>query len=212
MEFGMMVNKLVNKFCGKLYFFIKFRADKYLDEIKLNELHKIVSFSEKAHLSINEVQVFNFTGNKNKIQIGDYSRIRGELLIQKSKAEIIIGEHCFIGKNSKIWAAEKIKIGNRVLISHNVNIHDHISHPLNSKMRHKDFIDIFSSGFNDNSDIRESKIIINDDVWIGFNAIILKGVTIGKGAIIGAGAIITKDVPEYAIVVGHSQKIVKYTT
>ena len=45
-------------------------------------------------------------------------------------------------------------------------------------------------------------IVIEDDVWIGFNATILKGVKIGKGAIIGASTIITKDVPPYAIMVG----------
>jgi acetyltransferase-like isoleucine patch superfamily enzyme len=46
-------------------------------------------------------------------------------------------------------------------------------------------------------------IVIEDDVWIGFNATILKGVTICKGAIIGAATVITKDVPPYAIMVGN---------
>ena len=54
-------------------------------------------------------------------------------------------------------------------------------------------------------------IIIEDDVWIGFNCIILKGVRIGKGAIIGAGTIITKDVPSHAVIVGNPAKIIKYT-
>lgn len=53
-------------------------------------------------------------------------------------------------------------------------------------------------------------IIIKDDVWIGANAIILKGITIGKGAVIGAGSVVTKDVPDYAIVVGNPAKVVKY--
>lgn len=53
-------------------------------------------------------------------------------------------------------------------------------------------------------------IIIEDDVWIGANATILKGIKIGKGAVIGAGSVVTKDVPEYAIAVGNPARVVKY--
>ena len=51
-------------------------------------------------------------------------------------------------------------------------------------------------------------IVIHDDVWIGLNAVILSGVTIGQGAVIGAGSVVAKDVPPYAIYVGN--KVVKY--
>lgn len=54
------------------------------------------------------------------------------------------------------------------------------------------------------------KTILKNDVWIGANAIILPGVTIGNGAIIGAGAVVTKDVPDYAIVIGSPAKIISY--
>lgn len=56
----------------------------------------------------------------------------------------------------------------------------------------------------------KGSIIVRDDVWIGTNAIILSGVTIGQGAIIGAGAVVTKDVPPYAIVGGNPAKVIKY--
>ena len=52
--------------------------------------------------------------------------------------------------------------------------------------------------------------IVGNDVWIGLNAVILRGVTVGHGAIIGAGAVVTKDVPPYAIVVGSPAKILRY--
>jgi len=52
--------------------------------------------------------------------------------------------------------------------------------------------------------------IIGNDVWIGANAIILQGVTIGDGAVIAAGAVVTKDVPPYAIVGGVPAKVIKY--
>ena len=56
----------------------------------------------------------------------------------------------------------------------------------------------------------KGNIIIKDDVWIGANAIILSGVTIGQGALIGAGAVVTKDVPPYAIVGCNPAKVIKY--
>jgi len=51
---------------------------------------------------------------------------------------------------------------------------------------------------------------IGNDVWIGSNSVIMGGVNVGNGAVIGAGAVVTKDVPDYAIVVGVPAKIIKY--
>lgn len=53
-------------------------------------------------------------------------------------------------------------------------------------------------------------IIVEDDVWLGYGAIILSGVKIGQGAIVAAGAVVTKDVPPYAIVGGNPAKVIKY--
>ena len=56
----------------------------------------------------------------------------------------------------------------------------------------------------------KGNIIINDDVWIGRNAIICSGINIGQGAVIAAGAVVTKDVPAYAIVGGNPARVIKY--
>ncbi len=53
-------------------------------------------------------------------------------------------------------------------------------------------------------------IVLEDDVWIGANAIILSGVHLGRGSVIGAGSVVTKDVPSYAIVAGNPAKIIRY--
>ena len=58
--------------------------------------------------------------------------------------------------------------------------------------------------------ISKGDIIIQDDVWIGYGAKIMSGVTIGQGAVIAAGAVVTKNVPPYAIVGGVPGKIIKY--
>lgn len=53
-------------------------------------------------------------------------------------------------------------------------------------------------------------IIVEDDVWFGYGALILSGVTIGRGAVIAAGSVVTQDVPPYAIVGGNPAKLIKY--
>lgn len=58
-------------------------------------------------------------------------------------------------------------------------------------------------GNGDIDSISHGKIVIEDDVWIGFNSIVLSGVKIGKGAVIAAGSIVTKDVPKYSIWIGN---------
>lgn len=58
--------------------------------------------------------------------------------------------------------------------------------------------------------ISKGDIIIDDDVWIGYGAVILSGVHIKQGAVIAAGSIVTKDVPFYAVVAGAPARIVKY--
>ena len=55
----------------------------------------------------------------------------------------------------------------------------------------------------------DGKVVIEDDVWVGSNAIILHSVKIGRGAVIGAGSVVTKDVEPYAVIVGYSAKKIK---
>ena len=58
--------------------------------------------------------------------------------------------------------------------------------------------------------LSKGDIIVNDDVWIGYSATILSGVTIGQGAVIATGAVVTKDVPPYAIVGGVPAEVIRY--
>lgn len=58
--------------------------------------------------------------------------------------------------------------------------------------------------------VAKGNIVVEDDVWIGENAIICSGVKIGQGAIVAAGAVVTKDVEPYAIVGGNPAKIIKF--
>ena len=136
--------------------------------------------------------------------------IEGELLIFASSGRITIGDYCFIGKDSRIWSAVELKIGDRVLISHNVNIHDTNTHPLAAKDRHTEFKEMVDGPpFRQLFEIGKAPVTIEDDVWIGFNSTILKGVTIGRGAIVAAGSLVTKDVPPFTLVGGNPAQVIR---
>lgn len=126
--------------------------------------------------------------NKNgKVQIGDYTRIR-EHTVLNCDNEIKIGKYCLIGDN--------------------VLIQDNDSHPESPKMRKGQAIRITGS-ISDTYESLNSPIYIDDCVWIGTGATILKGVNIGYGSIIGTQSVVTKDIPDMCLAVGNPTKIVK---
>ena len=154
-------------------------------------------------------RIANCQRDKRVILIGAHCRIFGQLIVFAHGGSIRIGDSCFIGEDARIWSGESITIGDRVLISHGVNIHDNISHSLSAQSRYEHNRQIFLSGHPKVlRDVRSSPIVIGDDVWLGFNSTILKGVTIGKGAVVGASAVVTRDVEPFAIVVGNPARVV----
>ncbi|PSN14685.1 acyltransferase [filamentous cyanobacterium CCT1] len=200
------------------------RRSKYRFSVILRELVQYSELLERSFLLEQNIQldpsakifpeakVRNLAENPNLIRVNKNSVIRGELLVFAHNGDIDIGADCYIGEGAKIWSSSSIRIGNRVLISHNVNIHDTNSHSLDPILRHQHFKAIMTSGhLRENvMDICAKPIVIEDDVWIGFNSTILKGVKIGKGAIIAAGSVVTQDVPELTIVAGNPARVVKY--
>ena len=123
-----------------------------------------------------------------------------------------------INEGTRLICAENITIGNDVLISWDCNIVDSNMHSVHSEERLEDTknarkeLESHTMGQHvDYSKIASAPIVIKDKAWIGFRAVILKGVTIGEGAIVAAGSVVTKDVPDYAVVAGNPAKVVKYT-
>lgn len=148
--------------------------------------------------------------SRNSIVIGPGSHIRGLLQTYPHGGNIIIGKNCYVGDHTRIWSSSKIEIGDFVLISHNVNIFDDTTHPIDPIERRKHAECIFTRGFPKIIDSLDPKPIkIEKDAWICCNSIILRGITIGEGAVVAAGSVVTKDVPAYTLVAGNPAKIIK---
>ena len=151
------MKKLFSGFC-----YLIFRTGKkYLRNNELKHLKTIAIIDDEA--IIHESGKINNSRDQSAIQIGRKTILSGELVTFKHGGEIIIGNCCFIGERTKIWSAKKITIGDRVLIAHNVNIHDQNSHPLDSLERHKDQMHIMEKGFQENHFLNEKEIVIKDD-------------------------------------------------
>ena len=113
---------------------------------------------------------------------------------------LILGNNVYLGKGTEIDAAGGVEIGDGVIFAPEVCVYSR-THNFNSS-------DLSALPFDNR--MLTTKVKINDYVWIGRRVIILPGVTIGKAAVIGAGAVVSKDVPDYAVVVGNPARVVKY--
>jgi len=112
----------------------------------------------------------------------------------KPEAEIIIGNHCGLS-GTVISAAKSIRIGNNVLCGGNVTIVDTDFHGVEVDER--------------NGGSKAAQVVIEDNVWLGLNVTVLKGVHIGRGSVIAAGSTVTSSIPDNVIAGGTPAKILK---
>ena len=128
-------------------------------------------------------------GTEGTCTVGDFSMLNGAL----------------------IMAEEHIEIGSYCMMSWNVGIADSDFHPLDATKRKIDTMALapFYKDRPPRPVLKTAPVIIRDNVWIGMNAVILKGVTIGENSVVAAGAVVTKSVPENVVVAGNPAIIVK---
>ncbi len=161
------------------------------------------------------IQLRNPQENKKYLSIGENSSIQGDFIFEIAAGFIKIGNNTFIGGSTFI-CVDGIEIGDDVLFSWGCTVVDNNSHSTRWSER-KDDVKNWKRGLDENKigfykdwqNVKNAKIIIKNKAWIGFNSIILKGVTIGEGAIIAAGSVVTKDVPDWTIAAGNPAKVIK---
>ncbi|HXI71484.1 MAG TPA: acyltransferase [Verrucomicrobiae bacterium] len=135
-------------------------------------------------------------GNRVKIHTWTEFNIEPTGAVEVGDDSILVG--------AVFMCAEKVSIGKRVIVSYNVTIADSDFHPRDPELRKLDAMANAPEGDKSQRPAVVSRpVVVEDDVWIGIGAIILKGVHIGRGARIGAGTVVTKDVPAGATVIGN---------
>jgi acetyltransferase-like isoleucine patch superfamily enzyme len=130
-----------------------------------------------------------------KFYLGAHSTIEDFATVNNGVGDVSIGNHCRIGLGSVIIGP--VNIGNQVILAQNI---------VASGLNHT-YTDI-------NIPTRLQKvttavITIEDEVWIGANAVLTAGITIGKHSVIAGGAVVTKSIAPYSVAVGNPAKIIK---
>lgn len=126
--------------------------------------------------------------------------LQGHICVNKG-AKLIIG-NCVGMSSPVIWVHKSIKIGNHVKFGANVIVMDSDAHSLNYLHRREIFVDMQHK--------KDAEVVIEDDVFIGMNTIIMKGVIIGARSVIGAGSVVTKSIPADCIAAGNPAKVIKH--
>ena len=127
--------------------------------------------------------------------LGDYSVIESFACINNAVGDVMIGDHTRIGLHNTIIGP--VEIGSHVNLAQGITV-TALNHNFDDTQKRID-----------EQGVSTNPVTIEDDVWIGANAVILPGVTIGNHCVIAAGAVVTKDVPPHSLVAGVPAKVIK---
>lgn len=140
--------------------------------------------------------------------VGAHCTMDGVHFALGEKGRLEIGDYCYF-TNAVLLCELELRIGNYVVIGWNATIADTDFHPIAHAERIADAIACSPLGKgHPRPEVLRRPVIIEDNVWIGPNATILKGVRIGSGAFVEAGSLVTKDVPPRARVLGNPAQII----
>lgn len=131
------------------------------------------------------------------------------VIISSSGGKVQMMDNTKIGAGSKITAVNKVVVGKYSAIATGVVITDNNNHPINPEDRKFMRLTPEDSEFRDWKYSDNGPIIIGENVWVGADSRILKGVTIGNNSIVAACSVVTKDIPENCIAAGNPAKIVR---
>jgi acetyltransferase-like isoleucine patch superfamily enzyme len=130
-----------------------------------------------------------------KFSLGDYSVVESFACINNAVGDVMIGDHTRIGLHNTIIGP--VEIGSHVNLAQGITV-TALNHNFGDTEKRID-----------EQGVSTNPVTIEDDVWVGANAVILPGVTIGNHCVVAAGAVVTKDVPPHSLVAGVPAKVIK---
>jgi acetyltransferase-like isoleucine patch superfamily enzyme len=141
--------------------------------------------------------------------VGEHVRLHGIIRLARPDARVTIGDYSYVGPGTRIVSGGAIAIGAYVYIADQVDITDTDSHSLDWRERRAEAEAVARNEAASTNGIATATVTIEDDVWIGAKATVLKGVTVGRGAVVAAGAVVTSDVAPFTLVAGVPAKVVR---
>ncbi|MEK6777576.1 MAG: acyltransferase [bacterium] len=145
-----------------------------------------------------------------QLEIGDHVILGDVIFHIHGHGKVSIGEYTAIS-GVRIECGTGVTIGKYCQLSYNVDIHDNNGHPVEPEERKKQILSLHHKGM-DPPSVYESEmapVIIGDNVWIGHDVTIMKGVMIGDNAIIATGSVVTHHVPANTLAAGNPARVVK---
>ncbi len=131
----------------------------------------------------------------NAFTLGAHSTIESFSVVNNGVGDVSIGEHCTVGIGSVVIGP--VTIGSDVIIAQHVvmsglnHVYEDVTLPIHRQP------------------VTTRPIVIEEECWIGANAVITAGVTIGKHSVVAGGSVVTKDVPPYSVVGGNPARVLK---
>jgi len=158
-------------------------------------------------------QIFRFLRSRREgaVRLGDYvSCYAGCSFSIGQNGRCTVGDFTLMN-GALVMAEELIEIGSYCLISWNVGIADSDFHPLAPAQRRLDALALapYYKERPPRPPICTAPVRIGDNVWIGMNAVILKGVTVGENSVVAAGSVVTKSIEPNTVVAGNPATVVK---
>jgi acetyltransferase-like isoleucine patch superfamily enzyme len=123
--------------------------------------------------------------------------------------QLAIHDYVYIGDDVLVSCAARVEIGRFTLLAHGVQIFDNDSHPLEAAQREAHYRAILGGAEAAPPPIGAAPVVIGQRAWIGLNAFVGKGVTIGDESIIAAGSVVTRDVPPRSLAAGNPAQVVR---
>jgi len=160
---------------------------------------------EKPAVGLNLTDGIPGIGGPLVISIGKNCRVSGRQVFtgwsdSPAMPRLEIGDNCDIGYGGSIAVGSIVKIGNNVRLAGSVMLIGYPGHPIDAEDR--------ARGLSNTKD-QTGDIIIEDDVWIGTRATIMRGVRIGRGAIIATGSVVTSDIAPFVLAGGVPARVIK---